>query len=433
MSKSAVSPEDLLDAGDFISEFSSLISTKGTGLTGSAAETATARLIRDRLHEETGAPVRLEAFRAEPLLGRGCFPFLGLWFALSLLLYFISFAGGKVAGIWLTLLALVVFIAGGAVLISLFLGRRTFAWLLGSRVSYNVVSEKEATVTAEGARERAIVIADNHDAVMGSYFNDFAAFRKAAFILAPVCAFIFVLFCIIKMAIGSDTAAKISVLTIIPAIAGVIGIFVIIAHFSPFEQHLRQNNGVSVSAAMAAYAYFAENPELIPEGVKLVYVSLGAENSGHCGSEAFMRAHPEFKNAAVLAIGDIKSGALSVAECDSIRKIKFSTAVVSDIRSSAHEQDIRCDTVRHDSLKYALNSLNGYISDAFAKRGAATATILAKDYNGSEENVDRSDTDALFSLAVGTIFRLFNENIPENDTLARKKDDGLGSVKIIKD
>lgn len=417
-SKSAVSPEDLLDGGDFISDFSVSLGEFPNRLAGTEAETAAARAIRDRLTRETGAAVRLEAFRAQPLAGRASFPFLGLWYLLSLILYYFSFAGGRTAGIWLTLLALFVFVSGGAILISLFLGRRTFRWLLGSRVSYNVVGETKPKCVERG-KERVFIIADNHDAVAGSFFKDFAAYKKLAAIVAPLSAAVFVLFCILKMAIGADTAAEISVLSVIPAIAGTLGIFAIVAHFSPFEQHSRRNNGVATSVAMATFAYFAENPALLPEDVRLVYVSLGAENSGHCGSEAFVRAHPEYARATVIALGDVNCGDFQIAECDALRKIRFSTPVVSLIRSSAHEQGIGCETLRHDDLKHRFKSLHGFISNAFAKKSMPTATIIAKKGgNRPIEDIERSDVEKLFSLAVGSIEKLIAEttaNVMEDD------------------
>ena len=52
------------------------------------------------------------------------------------------------------------------------------------------------------------------------------------------------------------------------------------------EKFARENNGVATAVAMATYAYFAEQPELLADNTKIVYVSFGAENSGHSGSGA---------------------------------------------------------------------------------------------------------------------------------------------------
>lgn len=118
---------------------------------------------------------------------------------------------------------------------------------------------------------------------------------------------------------------------------------------------------------MATYAYFAEQPELLADNTKIVYVSFGAENSGHGGSNAFLEAHPEFASAKVLAIGDVLSDNFQVAERDALRNIDFSIDVVSAVHASAIEQGITVSTMPHDSFLHKFNSLHGFISNAFAK------------------------------------------------------------------
>lgn len=152
-----------------------------------------------------------------------------------------------------------------------------------------------------------------------------------------------------------------------PFVSGIFGIAAFVIHFSPFEKFARENNGVATSIAMATYAYFAEQPELLADDAKIVYVSFGAENVGHCGSRAFVEAHPEFASAKVLAIGDILSGNFQVAECDTIRNIDFSLDVVSSVHASAIEQGITVSTMPHDTFAHKFNSLHGFISNAFAK------------------------------------------------------------------
>ncbi|MEG2540491.1 MAG: hypothetical protein RSB59_01770 [Clostridia bacterium] len=410
----AISKEDLLDGGDFVAEYSVALGQFANRLAGTETETACARSIRDRLQSETGAKVRLEAFRAKPYVGRGMFPFLGLWFLFSMVLYYLSFAGGRVAGALLTLLALCVFLTGGAVLVSLFLGFDTFKGLVTSKTSYNVVSES-AVRAKDNKKTKTIIIADNHDAVLGSYFQNFGAFRKIAFIFAPVTAILFVLFCVLKMAIGATTPVAIAVFTILPTINGIIGIFVIATHFSPFEKHARQNNGIGTAVAMATYAYFVEYPELLPENTKIVYVSFGAENSAHGGSEAFVATHKDYDGVEAICVGDILSKNFQVAECDAVRKISFSTHLVSTIRSAAHGQGIDFGTVNHTGISHTLNSLHGYASNAFAKRHMDTATVVAKDYSGGQSDLDRGDVERLFSLLVGAVKKLAEETANDDD------------------
>ncbi len=412
---SVINKEDMQSAMDFVEEFSHELSKYPHRITASKDETACARAIRNRLHDETDAKTRLEAFNTPPLLGRGSFLLLGIWYALCYVVYFVSFAGGRVAGALVTLLSLVMFLSGGSVLILMYLGSRKAGKILPKKVSYNVVSE---SCKDEKNVKNTLVICDNHDATLGSPIKDFNLVRKLSMIIAPLSVFVFVLFCILKMAIGTqgdNVAAKISAFTILPFVSGIFGIAAFVLHFSPMERFARENNGVATAVAMATYAYFAEQPELLADNTKIVYVSFGAENSGHGGSNAFLEAHPEFASAKVLAIGDVLSDNFQVAERDALRNIDFSIDVVSAVHASAIEQGITVSTMPHDSFLHKFNSLHGFISNAFAKNGNPTATILAKDYSKRDKSLSKSDLENLFSLCVGAAMKIMakEDNAPK--------------------
>lgn len=412
---SVINKEDMQSAMDFVEEFSHELSKYPHRITASKDETACARAIRNRLHDETDAKTRLEAFNTPPLLGRGSFLLLGIWYALCYVVYFVSFAGGRVAGALVTLLSLVMFLSGGSVIILMYLGSRKAGKILPKKVSYNVVSE---SCKDEKNVKNTLVICDNHDATLGSPIKDFNLVRKLSMIIAPLSVFVFVLFCILKMAIGTqgdNVAAKISAFTILPFVSGIFGIAAFVLHFSPLERFARENNGVATAVAMATYAYFAEQPELLADNTKIVYVSFGAENSGHGGSNAFLEAHPEFASAKVLAIGDVLSDNFQVAERDALRNIDFSIDVVSAVHASAIEQGITVSTMPHDSFLHKFNSLHGFISNAFAKNGNPTATILAKDYSKRDKSLSKSDLENLFSLCVGAAMKIMakEDNAPK--------------------
>ena len=412
---SVINKEDMQSAMDFVEQFSHELSKYPHRITASKDETACARAIRNRLHDETDAKTRLEAFNTPPLLGRGSFLLLGIWYALCYVVYFVSFAGGRVAGALVTLLSLVMFLSGGSVLILMYLGSRKAGKILPKKVSYNVVSE---SCKDEKNVKNTLVICDNHDATLGSPIKDFDLVRKLSMIIAPLSVFVFVLFCILKMAIGTqgdNVAAKISAFTILPFVSGIFGIAAFVLHFSPMERFARENNGVATAVAMATYAYFAEQPELLADNTKIVYVSFGAENSGHGGSNAFLEAHPEFASAKVLAIGDVLSDNFQVAERDALRNIDFSIDVVSAVHASAIEQGITVSTMPHDSFLHKFNSLHGFISNAFAKNGNPTATILAKDYSKHDKSLSKSDLENLFSLCVGAAMKIMakEDNAPK--------------------
>ena len=412
---SVISKEDMQSAMDFVEDFSHELEKYPHRIAASKDETACARAIRNRLHDETDAKTRLEAFAASPLLGRGSFLLIGIWYAICYVMYFVSFAGGRVTGAMLTLLSLVMFLGGGSVFLLMYLGNSKLGKVLHKKVSYNVVSESQKDDTPP---KNVLIVCDNHDATLGSPIKDFDLVRKLSMIIAPLSVFVFVLFCILKMAIGTqgdNVAAKISAFTILPFVSGIFGIAAFVLHFSPMERFARENNGVATAVAMATYAYFAEQPELLADNTKIVYVSFGAENSGHGGSNAFLEAHPEFASAKVLAIGDVLSDNFQVAERDALRNIDFSIDVVSAVHASAIEQGITVSTMPHDSFLHKFNSLHGFISNAFAKNGNPTATILAKDYSKRDKSLSKSDLENLFSLCVGAAMKIMakEDNAPK--------------------
>jgi len=408
---SVVSKEDLHDGADFVGEFSVELQKYRSRLTGTTNETACARAIRQTITDETGAQARLEAYRAYPMFGRGSLPFLGLWYLFCYILYFVSFAGNRLVGILLSALALVVFTLGMATVLTAHFGKkRKINRMLTQKVSFNVVSEFSKN-TDKKMKERTFIIVDNHDAIVGNFFKEQKYLSRLTQILVPLTAVIFVLFCILKMAIGTDTSGKITAFTVIPAVLGVMGILLTGMRYSPLEKDAKQNNGVATSVAMATYAYFVEKPELLEDDVRIVYVSLGGENSGHGGSEAFVHSHPEYASACVLSIGDIESGDLKIIERNCIRQIDYSTPMVSLIRSSAFEQKIDIAVQAHDTLPQKLSSLHGYISDAFAVNGNHTAQIIAEESKSQDRVLERNDIEKLFSVTVGTLLKLLHDDI----------------------
>lgn len=138
---SVISKEDMQSAMDFVEDFSHELEKYPHRIAASKDETACARAIRNRLHDETDAKTRLEAFDASPLLGRGSFLLIGIWYAICYVMYFVSFAGGRVTGAMLTLLSLVMFLGGGSVFLLMYLGNSKLGKVLPKKVSYNVVSE----------------------------------------------------------------------------------------------------------------------------------------------------------------------------------------------------------------------------------------------------------------------------------------------------
>jgi hypothetical protein len=407
---SIISQDDVDDACDFAEDFSAELESYKGRLTGTREETATARLIRDRLHNETNAKVRLEAYKARPIAGRGSLTLLGAWLALCLVIYFVSFVDNRTVGIILALVALVLAIAGGIVIMLLFLGHKKLQTILPKKVSYNVVSERAPSV-CEAGKERTVIIASNHDAVLGSAIYDLTHLRTFSLIVAPISFVIFVVFCILKMVIGPTTPLAISLLTIFPFLTTVAGASVLMTHFSLSKKHARDRGGVSTSVALATYAFFVENPDLLPNDVRLVFASFGGENSAHGGSCAFVKAHSEYSDAKVLCIGDVLDNNFGVSDGDHLRGVKHSDLVVDAVIRAGREQDVALQINNSNTLRDKLVCLHGFTSNAFAQSNIHSATITAKHDNAVEGVVRREDVGRLFALSVTAVSHLLEDEI----------------------
>ena len=64
----------------------------------------------------------------------------------------------------------------------------------------------------------------------------------------------------------------------------------------------------------------------------------------------------------------------------------------------------------HDTLKHKFNSLHGFTSNAFAKNGNATATLIARDYSQKDVQLSKEQMEELFTLCVGTFEKLMHRD-----------------------
>ncbi len=408
--KAVISDISLQKHANFFSEITTALSKHPNRISSSKAETAVAREIRDIVAEKSGCKAELQAFKAKPLLGRGMFPFIALWFLLSLVLYFVSFAGNSLTGSILALVSIIFFVAGMVVLFMLFLGSSKLDKLQYKTKSYNVVSKIKAESTKD---QKTVVICSNHDAVLGSPIKDFGKSRKIAFILCPVSLALFFVLAIFKMIFGAESTLTICLFVILPAISSGLGFFAIITHFSWFSKLARQNNGRATATAITVFDFFARNENLVPANVNLVFASFGAENSGHNGSRQFIKNRSnldvaDFRDAKVLCIGDLNSNKLMLADKDKIRGYQSSQIMTETICAVSNEFGLGID----ESLEVStMTSLHGYLSNAFQSENIDSTTIFAKDYSDKSTDFKRSDIENIIKLAVITVKRLMDDSI----------------------
>lgn len=381
--KSVISEESRTSAEEYCRSVTAGLSEFTGRLAATRAEKECARFLRD---EASGvATTRLEAFKASPLAGRTASALMAAAYFLALVVFFVSFAGNRAAGIAVTALSLVVLVAGLTVTGGIFLGSRKLCALLPGRVAYNVFSESFPSKKQEAGK--ILVIAATHSSAPGSYFDNFDVFRKVVFVAVPSSVAAFVLMCILKMAIGTESVAAIVVFAIFPCIFAAAGIVPLALHFSFSARRARENNDAGVAAALCAYRYFLSHPEILPEGTRVCFASFGAEFAAHAGSRAFAAAHPEISGGRAVVFGDVTGDSFKVVKKDALRNKTFSRTAMTAAERATERCGIKCAVSPADeSIKSKLNALHGYAAEALADAGCDCIMLTAKDY--SSETAD---------------------------------------------
>jgi hypothetical protein len=270
------------------------------------------------------------------------------------------------------------------------------------------VVSSEGPLSNEG-EQLALIFASNHDGMPGSYFHEFSAIRKLSFVLVPLSGIAFVIFCVLKIVLGADNPATISIFTIFPCIFSLIGIFMLFIHFSPSVKHARANSGKSVGMALALYKYFIDNQAFLPNNVKLFFLSAGGENSAHEGTHAFIKSHPEIKNAYVFCIGELETGNFEFVGRDPLRKIKSTEKIINRANEASTEQNVKCTENKTDTVKEKLNSLHGYTGNAFSKAGLDALTFTGRSYQTSALAPSKEELSDLFRVIIRTAEKALEE------------------------
>ncbi len=395
----------ITEAGEYCEKKTQDFADFADALTATPEETACARYLRDELSDV--APAKLEAFKTSPYAGRNCCLLLALVYFVALLFYMCSFAGSPVSGIVLAVFALLILLGGGFVAGAMFLGARKFVKILPKKISYNVVSSR--CPSGDPIKERTLIVATNHDASAGAFLRDFDLVRKVVFVTVPVSVVLFLMFCAIRLGVGTDGVTKATSLTVIPFVTSMAGIIALAIHFSPMQRHARENNNAGTAVALALYRYFVSAPGVLPEGTTVYFVSFGGENSAHAGSRAFAAAHPEIKGAKAIVIGDIQSSNFKLIHKDSLRGTVYSQTASRAALAAADKHNVSCSLAESDDFKSKLNSLHGYSASALAEAGCDCAMFVAKDYTEKGHTPDKEDMSRLFALALGTAVNMMEE------------------------
>ena len=398
---SVLSEEDLDNNTQFIYDFAEKLATKGSGLAGGSGENAVSREIRDAVLSKTGEFSHLEAFGVNRLMGKGSFLVFGIIYAIALLIYFISFAGNSTAQILITLLALVIFVLGLILLWAMLLNK--FRFKDRFKVAYNVVSEKKSEKISDETNMKTVIIAANHSGNYGGFSLAYGKLHKIALVYMPISYLLFIIYCIVKMAVGTNNTGNIVALTVLPVITSILGIIATVTRYSIFDKRAIKNNGIASALALSTYAYFVETPELIPNNTRIVFASLGGESDNQSGSKAFILAHPEYKGANVVLLDNIVAREIQVNKCGSRRGSAYSLKMEEDVTKSASMQGIDLSKEVKDKFEEKINKFYGSTIDSFFATEMPSVCIAASAKEDAVISITKEDINKLLSLCVGTV------------------------------
>lgn len=339
----------------------------GAGRVGSAEEIACARAIRDGIGKSQGIRASMQAFKACRTSGVGAFiPWLTLD-ALTAAIYLLSYALRQ-AGAILSIAVTVTFALLLIPTVLCFFGRFT---KLPSTVSYNVIGERAGD--ADGLR-RTVAIATSHGA-------RHTAFVSEAFLSNAICSALLLLCGIISICIRLCTAYDgwHAFIFLLPAVAEIAAILL-----SLLALRGDKANCIDIALAVRLYSELAESAA---DGVRLMFVSLGAEGASHAGAKALLKAHPELTNAEVLCLDGIGSGGIRV-----IAAKNGSEGLVSRVLDCADREELGVMRVSHEAYSDRHRGAAGYIERTFAEAGACTVAIT------SPKAVGCSDADGAYRV-----------------------------------
>ncbi|NLZ24970.1 MAG: hypothetical protein GX891_00700 [Clostridiales bacterium] len=404
----AVSIEEILeqqklepvDYYEFIETTSKKMENHKARIAGSWGEKRAARMLRDTGNSLLGIPSRLEPFYSYPLKGRGSSVGLGIIYAASLIVYFLSFSSKGAAGIVLSLISLLVALAGGIIAISLFLGKSAFEPLLKKKISYNVLSSIEPK---SGNAEKTLLITSSYDSKYGSGLK---MPKKALFwILAvSICSFpLFLLFALLRAAVGISTTASLASFIVIPLAICVPSAVMLIFIVSLSKSKVEENNSLSTAIALATARYLIDENK-IPENTRVAVASFAADKAGHDGVKAFCDLHEGglLSNAVVLHIGDIVRGSYYVAKFDVPSRRDFDSSLISTVMEKGAELGI---DIKECEEKFG--AVDGFAIGEFAKRGIPAVSFFCDELSPFAEIDETLQED--INTTVQKAFKLSRE------------------------
>ncbi|MBR3835811.1 MAG: M28 family peptidase [Clostridia bacterium] len=349
-----------------------IIDKHGPRLPGSAEEKAAQADIAKIMEEATGVKPTVEKFKLAPRASIGAIPYLGYAGFVALVLYYIHPIPAFIVSLCTLLFAVV----------QVFTYKGWFDKFFKQEESCNVYS----VMDGKGEIDHTIVFSGHADS---SWLWQMAAKNPKTMILRTVLGVVGVVSIIIgsllRLILGmpsvirpEDMATPLYLFLLITPLLFVYGLYSLCIYLSHDKKKASpgaMDNLTGVGASIFMGKYFKENPDKLPDNCRVIIASLGSEEAGLKGSEAFMKAHAGDKD---LLINPYFFNIDSLRDYEHFNAVKGDSWLMSKFDDDMKNMLVKAFENAGVKPNIIVNPVGGCDSTPICRAGYKTITFAAQ-------------------------------------------------------
>lgn len=359
----------------FIFDFcKDIIDKHGPRLPGSEEERAAQQDIAAIMEDATGVKPTVEKFKLAPRASIGAIPYLGYAGFIALVLYYIHPIPAFIVSFCTLIFAIV----------QVFMYKGWFDKLCKQEESCNVYS----VMDGKGEIDHTIVFSGHADS---SWLWQMAAKNPKTMILRTVYGVVGVVSIIIGSLLRLCLVPRLSMsyvgdlnmtaldiaLYVIPLIfiPGIYSLCIYLSHDKKKASPGAMDNLTGVGASIFMGKYFKENPDKLPDNCRVIIASLGSEEAGLKGSEAFMKAHAGDKD---LLINPYFFNIDSLRDYDHFNAVKGDAWLMTKFDDDMKNMLVKAFENAGVKPNIIVNPVGGCDSTPICRSGYKTITFAAQ-------------------------------------------------------
>ena len=349
-----------------------IIDKHGPRLPGSTEENAAQKDIAKIMENATGVKPKVEKFTLAPRASIGAIPYLGYAGFVALALYYIHPVPSFIVSLCTLLFAVV----------QVFTYKGWFDRFFKQEESCNVYS----VMDGKGPIDHTIVFSGHADS---SWLWQMAAKNPKTMILRTVLGVVGVVAVIIgsllRFFAGMWSVVKpeematgyylFLLITPLLFIYGLYSLCVYLTHDKTKASPGAMDNLTGVGASIFMGKYFKENPDKLPDNCRVIIASLGSEEAGLKGSEAFMKAHAGDEN---LLINPYFFNIDSLRDYEHFNAVKGDSWLMSKFDDDMKNMLVKAFENAGVKPNIIVNPVGGCDSTPICRAGYKTITFAAQ-------------------------------------------------------